>query len=399
MGRETVRGTTADRPGWGVWLTRTASATLICALMILAGSRQAGAHGRTQTATVVQGVQGVQGAQGSQQAEPIDVAPTTTAREVSDNAPVSIRLSREAVTKKGHEFVAEVFDSKGVPILGATLDIGGLGDDPDLRVPTRPMVASGNGYRATLDFPQDGSWVLVVRLQAPIQAVDLFTVDVRGVTPTSYTSPSRKLFQALSGTGSGSHGGESPAINGALVSHEPPGTFDLVGVLAMLAHSIGAMAWLSATLCLAFVGRIGPGAERRRITTMITKHYPLLALGGLALVLATGFANIDRSSPGLSTPKALLASDLGRLYLGLFLFKMFLVAGSVVSTWRIREMFPTRVSLVRQSNLASVGAHANEDLPDGAGPALFRLAEINAVFGTAIIAIVAVLNQIHHAIH
>ena len=62
-------------------------------------------------------------------------------------------------------------------------------------------------------------------------------------------------------------------------------------------------------------------------------------------------------------------------------------------------MLPTRVSLVRQSNLASVGAHANEDLPDGAGPALFRLAEINAVFGVAIIAIVAVLNQIHHAIH
>lgn len=324
---------------------------------------------------------------------------------------ISVRLRRESITTQGQVFVADVLDSQNRAITGADLDIGGLGDDPDLRVRTTDMLPEGQAYRATLDFPADGSWVLVVRVHAPAQLVELFTVDVRGVAETSFVSPSRTAFRALQGDSAMAHGDQAhgdqaslrgvsdPTLGIGVASHKPVGRLDLGGVLAMMAHSFGAVAWLSATLCLAFVGRIGPGADRRRITTKIARHYPLLALGGLALLLATGFTNIDRSSPGLSTPSELLSSSLGRMYLGLFLFKMFLVVGTIITTWKIREMLPTRVSLIRQANLASVGAQANDDIADGTGPALFRLAEVNALFGVAIIGIVALLNQLNHALH
>lgn len=404
MGREAMTA----RTGIGrrrVCTTRlfcTAVATLIGGLALVAPI-DAFAHGNANATKATQNIatQAVAAPATVTRAASIESVPSqaTPTAGRTDDAPVSVRLYRESVTSEGHVFVAEVADSENNLIIGATVDIGGLGDDPDLRVPTRAMMSSGKAYRATLDFSHDGSWVLVVRVQAPVQAVELFTVEVLGTSEAQYARPSRTLYQALTRT-TDSHGSQMSATETAsLENHVATDGFDLGGVLAILVHSVGALAWLSATLCLAFVGRIGPGADRLRITTMITRRYSLLALGGLGLLLATGFTNIDRSSPGLTTPSELLTSTLGRMYFGLFLFKMFLVVATIVTTWKIRELLPTQVSLTRHATLASVGAQANEDIPDGTGPVLFRLAEVNALLGVAIIGIVALLNQLHHAIH
>lgn len=314
-----------------------------------------------------------------------------------------------------HTYEVLLADEKGVSIERADLDLGGLGADPDLRVPTTTMHAVGSGYQVTVRFPADGDWVLVVRVHSPLSRVELFTTKVEGTGGAagghgSSATPSRRALLAQDPTfydrytpgGYRADAGQKPSSHFAADEHPSAvEALDPVGVAAMLAHSIGAAAWIFAVLGLALAGRLGHGSGRRAVVEFITARYQLLAGGGLAVVTFTGLENVQRSSSGLLHPAGLLSSRLGSAYLAVFVFKMLIVGASMVTTWRIgRLLLPASRHQAQQVRLASVGAMVNDDPPVGVGAGqLFRLAEMNAIFAGAIVIAVSILSQLHHVLH
>ncbi len=325
----------------------------------------------------------------------------------------SVRLREVQSQGATHTYEVLLDDEKGTSIPDADLDLGGLGADPDLRVPTTPLRSDGMGYQATVRFPADGDWVLVVRVHSPVNRVDLFTTKIDGTGAVagahgSSASPSRRamlaqdptFFDRYTPAGYRADTGTAPTSHLASEQHVAAvERLDPVGLGSMLAHSLGAAAWIFAVLGLALAGRLGHGSGRRAVVEFISARYRLLAGGGLAVATFSGLENVQRSSAGLLHPSQLLASRLGSAYLAVFVFKMLIVMASMVTTWRIAGLLsPSPVRRTREVRLASVGAMVNDDPPVGGGE-LFRLAEINAVFAGAIIVAVTVLSQLHHVLH
>jgi hypothetical protein len=332
-------------------------------------------------------------------------------------APSSSTVRLREVDSKGatHTYEVLLTDEHGASIGNADLDLGGLGADPDLRVSTTPMKATEFGYRATVRYPADGDWVLVVRVHSPVSRVELFTTKIDGAGAAvsghgASATPSRRAVLAQDPTffdrytpgGYRADAGEAlrASSHSAADQHataiEP---LDPVGLGSMLAHSLGAVAWMVAVFGLALAGRLGHGPGRRALVEFVAARYQLLAGGGLALVTFTGLENLQHSSPGLLHPSRLLTSRVGSAYLAVFVFKMLIVVASMVTTWKIGRLLPSPVRLAKQVRLASVGAMANDDPVDGGSGTLFRLVEMNAVFAGAIIVAVSVLGQLHHVLH
>jgi hypothetical protein len=333
---------------------------------------------------------------------------------------MTVRLTKGDGTGKQRTYTAEVLNGDGQPIKNATLDIGGLADDPDLRLPTTKMTATAampEEYAASLTFPSDGNWVLVVRVHTPTQAVELFTETITGTGQIREShnnpSPSRRavlkadptFFDRYSpaGLSSGVASTSSTHSSGAVVLsdlHETD-SFSVQTPIIALLHSIGALAWIFAVLGLVLANRIGSGAARTEITSFIARRYRLLAGGGLAVVAITGPYMVAEASAGLSHPADLLHSNLGTAYLAVFAFKLVLVAGSLATTWRIQQALPTTEQFAKHRRLASLGSMANDDMsayhPTTARA--FRLAEANAQIGAMILGCVVVLGQLHHVLH
>ncbi len=346
----------------------------------------------------------------------------------------SVKLTVGSGTGALRSYTATVLDADSQPIAGATLDIGGLGADPDIRVKTTDMVASPTdptAYTAKIEYPSDGDFVLVARVHAPTQAVELFTENIVGVgaapghadltpsrsavlkaDPTFYTryDPTLSATGAVSApnsgadeTGSHSHLGQASSLNltdGGVVATPSTHSFDPNKVLTSLLHSAGAAAWMLAVLGLVFANRLGPGVARSALTELVSRNYSLLAGLGLLTVTITGAAKVLTSSAGLTDPKQLLQSTLGTAYLAVFGFKICLAMGSMALSWRIGRLLPTSRQIRTQGKLLSVGAHANTDLSAFEQSArAYRLAETNAMIGGLIIACVAILEQLHFALH
>ncbi len=311
----------------------------------------------------------------------------------------------------------------GVPVTGADLDIGGLGDDPDLRVPTQKMAPSGSAYRATLRFSSGGDWVLVVRAHAPVQIVELFTVKVDGIPLADHAaaaaSPSRRALQRLDPAApSHAESTEAASEHGAVVAAGLPRTFDLEASLIRALHSLGAVAWLVSVLGLVLANRLGPGWGRDQLTSFIGQRYTMLAGLGLGVVVFTGLINMQRSSAGLLHPTELLRSGLGTAYLCVFAAKMVAVGASLLTSARIGRILAHRGLESRGSTkVGTPSAFAVTAFPAGAMPGtatpsvapptmtpssqaqLFRLAETNVAIGAFILVAVAILGQLHQLLH
>jgi hypothetical protein len=341
----------------------------------------------------------------------------------------TVRLTAGAGTGPDREYVAEVLDSNGQKIPGADVDIGGLGADPDLRVTTTAMRADktdSQRYRATVQFPADGDWILVVRVHAPSQAVELFSENILGTGVSESNahgelSPSRRAvltadptFFERYGSGTPRPGTTWPGTTAAqlsprnrdsLIGHRGGNNdtgrsqrLDLQTVVVAALHSVGAMAWIISMLVLALAQRMGSSSARTEITSFISKRYRLLAAGGLLMTTLTGIPMIFSASAGLATPQSLLRTTMGTTYVAIFAFKLVLVAGSIFTTMRIASALPTAQQLQKQLRLASVGAKANDDMSTyhSRSADLYQLANTNVIIGAAILGCVVVLGQIHH---
>ena len=372
-------------------------------------------------AVVTLGAVSLGGAPAGAAESPAPAIPTVTVDHV--------QLTPGAGTGAERSYEATVLDSAGRPVAGADLDLGGLAADPDLRVRTTPMRATAaepTRYRATVSFPADGDWMLVVRVHAPSQVVDLFTETVTGMgdAPSSHdlaSNPARRavlqndptfydryngstVLSAGAAEGRGAtddHAGVGPATAtgaGVVTGTHGSSSLEATSVALVTAHSAGALAWMVAVLGLVLANRMGPGAGRTEITGFIRRHYSLLAGGGLLLLTVTGVLTAVYASAGLTQPTTLMRSTLGTAYVAVFGLKLALVAGSVATSWRVgRVLNPASRpgSRVRvRPRLASVGAMANDD----PGPRLYRLAEANALFAALIVGCVVVLGQLHHAL-
>ena len=329
-----------------------------------------------------------------------------------------VHLTPVDIAGNKHTYEAEVFDAGGTALVGATLDIGGLGDDPDLRAVTTPMIATAANrtqYRATLAFPADGDWMLVVRVHTPSEKVELITTRITGAgaRPSHHdlsANPSRRavlrddptFFARYDPANTTTSGGATVADNP--VSHAHLDTIGAVsvrdtldpGVLAFsLLHGLGAIAWIVSVGGLVLANRVGPGDGRNHLYGFIADRYLLLAGGGLLTVVLSGLQLAQHASAGLTDPRALLRSGIGTAYLAVFAFKMALAAASIATSLRIGRMLPSQVQRLRSARLASVGAMAD----DGPPPHVLTLAEANAVFAVLIVVSVTALNQLHHVLH
>ena len=308
----------------------------------------------------------------------------------------------------------------GEPVAGADIDIGGLGNNPDLRVPTQSMGRAGAAYRATLKFSSGGDWVLVVRAHAPVLIVELFTVKINGVPLADHAAasatPSRRTLRRLEGTealaGDAGHGAPS------VITGIAPRTFDLEATLIRALHSLGAVAWLISVLGLVLANRLGPGWGRDQLTSFIAQRYTVLAGVGLGVVVLTGLINMQRSSAGLLRPTELLRSGLGTAYLCVFAVKMVAAVASLLTSARIGRLLSGRGYGTRSVASAfaptsfAVTAFPAEAVPGTVTPSaapptmtastqakLYRLAETNVAIGAFILVAVAILGQLHPLLH
>lgn len=343
---------------------------------------------------------------------------------VAASTPVKVagvKLTSGVGTGAQRSYEATVFDTAGNPVAGADLDLGGLAGDPDLRVKTTKMTATTADpltYRVTVNFPADGDWVMVVRVHAPTQAVELFSEKISGAgTAVSShdlaSNPSRRavlradptFYQRYNGTselgtvspagtaGASRHSGlAGDAGSGTLILHDSE--FSATAAGFAMAHTFGALAWTVSVLGLVLANRLGSGGARTEITRFISRHYLVLAGGGLLVLVFSGVQTALYASVGLRHPTQLLDTRLGTAYLAVFALKMVLVLGSLITTWRLGRLLPTPARLLATPRLASLGAMANED----PSPFIFRLAEANASFGALIIGCVVILGQLHHAL-
>ncbi len=347
--------------------------------------------------------------------------PNPKVRQISKASKVSkVQLHSIEVRGATRTYVATVLDHQGRFVPGVDLDLGALGADPDLRVATTPMAYStaDESYRATVTFPQNGDWVIVVRVHAPSQLVELFTEAITTAPATGDTHSSAGFSRAAvlrsdptffdrynptKGMGADNHAEQPASIAPTDSLHSeittPSARFDPVALVAMLAHSAGAVAWLIAVVGLVVANRVGPGAARNQLIRFIASRYRLLAGGGLLVVVTTGLMNVDKNSIGIMHPRAAINTNLGIAYLALFGFKMALVVASIVTTYRIDQLLVQEPNGLDESRRKwPVGASASGTMLV-AYDRVLRLAERNALLGGAILASVAGLSQIHHTFH
>ncbi len=349
------------------------------------------------------------------------LAAPLTAGAASD-APTPTLTLREVGGSGGERTYEADLRVGGVPVSKADLDIGGLGNDPDLRVPTQKMPAAGSVYRATLRFSSGGDWVLVVRAHAPVQIVELFTVKVDGIPVADHevaaASPSRRAMLRLDPKTSTEAAASTHATSSSVVNTNLSRTFDLEAALIRALHSLGAVAWLVSVLGLVLANRLGPGWGRDQLTSFISQRYTMLAGLGLGVVVFTGLINMQRSSAGLFHPTELLRSGLGTAYLCVFAVKMVAVAASILTSARIGRLISGRgygtrsaASSFTPSSFA-VTAFPAEAVPGTVTPSvapptmtassqarMFRLAETNVAIGGFILVAVAILGQLHPLLH
>lgn len=349
-------------------------------------------------------------------------APTTVAAGAA--APVlvtGVRLQSEHDADGVYTYTATVIDEKGLPVKGATLDLGGLAENPDIRLSTTDMVVTADptAYKASVRFPEQGTWVLLVRVHEPTQFSDVFTerIDLAPVPkdphdlssnpakravlasdPTFYDryNPTNPVPGSLSGvdlatTGS-SHGDTAAAGDTDAATHPHP--FDLSVTVIVLLHSLAAVAWLLSVAILALANRFGPGTARNEAIRFVSQRYRLLAGGGMLAAMLTGTVMAKEASAGVLHPSRLLATGLGTAYLAVFALKMMLVAVSAVTTVRLGRMIAPSRTIGRRPVLASLGAAAD------AGPdrRVLALAELNLLTGALILGCVAVLGQLHRGL-
>jgi hypothetical protein len=349
---------------------------------------------------------------------PASSAPATTIASVSQTV-TGVRLAPVTSTGSKHTYEVLLSDRSGIPVDGAELDLGALQADPDIRVPTTPMTPAGTpgAYRVTVAFPANGDWMLVVRVHAPSKAVELFTETITGAgaVPShaeTANSPSRRALRAADPTFNARY---NPSSVGTTDTHEIPTVassmfgagkihnesshgFDLSTTIIVLTHSAAAAAWVLAVLGLVFANRLKATNAQNTVLQYIAHRYTRLAGGGLAVVAVTGVMVSLKASAGLAHPTQLATTNLGIGYLAVFGLKMVLVAGGIITSWRIGTLMPTTRQFSLRNRLASAGAMANED-PDSIPNVrtIFRLAETNLVLAVAIIGCVGVLGQLHHA--
>ena len=339
------------------------------------------------------------------------------------DAPVvvtGVRLESEHGAAGTYTYTATVFDSKGAAVRGASLDIGGLAADPDIRLTTTVMKTSSSDptrYEATVQFPSRDDWMLVVRVHEPTQYVDVFTTTItdapepasphdlsanpakRAVIandPTFYSRYDPYLANAGTSSGRVDVAATNPAHAGTIVgSTTVHGQgFDLSVAALVLLHSAAAVAWLLSVAILAIANRFGPGSARNEAIRFVSQRYRLLAGGGMLASLLTGVVMAQSASAGVLHPAGLLATATGTAYLAVFALKMLLVGVSLVTTLRLGRILAPRGLVLPRPILASLSAAA-DDAPDHR---VLALAELNLVTGALIIGCVAVLGQLHHAL-
>ena len=350
---------------------------------------------------------------------------------------VKVKLASQQTAALGvRRFTATVLDSKGDVVPGASLDIGGLADDPDLRVTTTAMNATARPgqYEATVTYPADGDWMMVIRVHTPSQYVELFTTNIpdgparadhhdlsgnpskRAVLaddPTFYArydpylanagTPNASAVAATSGNGATGTAGAGAAADGtrghvaglatAAVGRSDP--FDLSVALMALVHTGGAAAWLISVLGLALANRLGPGVARNDSVRFISTRYRMLAGGGLVVTALSGVVMVQKGSAGLLQPRQLLSTGVGTAYLAVFAVKMVLVAVSLLTTFRVAGLLAPYGSAALRPIVASVGAQGDDGPPRRA----LALTELNLLLGVLIIGCVAILGQLHHLLY
>ena len=271
-----------------------------------------------------------------------------------------VRLESRHDDAGNYTYTATVVDADGVAVRGASLDIGGLSDDPDVRLTTRDMkvTTDPSSYAATVQFPSQGDWMLVVRVHEPSQLVDVFTERVDNAPASAShhgleSNPAKRAVVALDPTfydrynpSNPTPGSASAASSGATIatdlSHGHDGTvtaattgaagsghpFDLSVAAMALLHSAAALAWLLSVAVLALANRFGPGNARNEAIRFLSRRYSLLAGGGMVAAMLTGVVMAQEASAGILHPSRLLASALGTAYLAVFAVKMLLVVVS-----------------------------------------------------------------------
>jgi hypothetical protein len=340
-------------------------------------------------------------------------AGTTEQKSKASQRATTVQLRSINVRGATRTYVATVLDDQGDFIPNADLDLGALGTDPDLRVTTTPMrlSATDKSYNVTVTFPENGDWVIVVRVHAPTQLVELFTEAITGSTSSDDSHGSSTFsraallradptfFDRYSPTKSISADlhSSSEGVTIAEPFHSPQidtsARLDPVALGATLMHTGGAVAWLLAILGLVVANRVGPGVARHQLIGLVWSRYRLFAGGGLVVVMATGLINVDKNSPGLLRANELVTSNLGITYLAIFGFKMAVVVASIVTTYRIDQLLAHGAPLPVTSGSSFSGAFLNSHVK------VMELAERNALFGGAILVSVALLSQIHRLLH
>lgn len=344
-------------------------------------------------------------------------------------APVTVtgvRLETSHDAAGNYTYTATVVDANGIAVQGASLDIGGLAADPDIRLPTTDMTATKDPtrYIATVQFPAKGDWMLVVRVHEPTQLVDVFTerIDAAPIAGSHHdlaSNPAKRAvlandptfydrydpYNPVPGTSTRSPGSPGSTVGVTDAAH-PHGAgvvageatvahgFDFSVTALVVLHSAAAVAWLLSVGILALANRFGPGSGRNEAIHFVSQRYRLLAGGGMLAAVLTGVVMAQKASAGVLHPTRLLASPLGTAYLAVFAVKMLLVAVSFVTTLRLGRILAPRSALVRRPVLASLGAAAD----DGPDRRVLVLAELNLVSAALIMACVAVLGQLHHAL-
>lgn len=375
-----------------------------------------------QSATASQWCRRLLGVMGA--AAAVVVLSTTAARAAQ--APVTVtgvRLETSHDATGSYTYTATVVDANGIAVQGASLDIGGLAADPDIRLPTTDMTVTKDPtqYSATVRFPAKGDWMLVVRVHEPTQLVDVFTerIDAAPIAGSHHdlaSNPAKRAvladdptfydrynpYNPVPGTSTGSPGGTvgvtdaahphggGVVAGGATVAHG----FDFSVTALVVLHSAAAVAWLLSVGILALANRFGPGSGRNEAIHFVSQRYRLLAGGGMLAALLTGVLMAQKASAGVLHPSRLLASPLGTAYLAVFAVKLLLVTVSLVTTLRLGRILAPRSAILRRPVLASLGAAAD----DGPDRRVLVLAELNLVSAALIMACVAVLGQLHHAL-
>ena len=375
-----------------------------------------------QSATASQWCRRLLGVMGA--AAAVVVLSTTAARAAQ--APVTVtgvRLETSHDATGSYTYTATVVDANGIAVQGASLDIGGLAADPDIRLPTTDMTVTKDPtqYSATVRFPSKGDWMLVVRVHEPTQLVDVFTerIDAAPIAGSHHdlaSNPAKRAvladdptfydrynpYNPVPGTSTGSPGstvGVTDAAHphgGGVVAGEATVAhgFDFSVTALVVLHSAAAVAWLLSVGILALANRFGPGSGRNEAIHFVSQRYRLLAGGGMLAAVLTGVVMAQKASAGVLHPSRLLASPLGTAYLAVFAVKLLLVTVSLVTTLRLGRILAPRSAILRRPVLASLGAAAD----DGPDRRVLVLAELNLVSAALIMACVAVLGQLHHAL-